>query len=235
MVRRHVATTVGAALLLAAGAVRAQHCAPLYDCYLSQSWVQKLPAEPESADRLRIRAQFAKEGGAGDKPAYQGYLVAYLDRNADRVPAAAPADLLDPKAAVVLHTQLMRRNEKEGVPGPWTYDLEFTIRGEDLVDRLIAHAGLGAEDREDRGHWHHYVDRIRFAVFVPWLADAKYSVLGGLPDDRHECNYEHARALLFQELPFRVQFSVSRSTDPRAFVWIRVRSERAGPDAPQAK
>ena len=38
--------------------------------------------------------------------------MAYLDRHADKVPAAAPGELLDPKAALVLHTQVMRRNEK---------------------------------------------------------------------------------------------------------------------------
>ncbi len=229
-----VATAASATLLLA-GAVPAQHCAPLFDAYLSLASVQKLSPEPASADVLRFRAQFAKVGGAGDKAAYQGYLVAYLDRHADEVPAAAPAELLDPKAALVLHTQVMRRNEKEGLPGPWTYDLDFTIRGEDLVEKVIAHAGLGAKDREDLGHWHNYVDRIRFAVFVPWLEDAKYSVLDGLPADRHECNYERTRALLFQEMPFRVAFSVSRSTETRASVWVRVHSDRAAPRAAKAK
>jgi len=218
-----------AALLLAARSLHAQHCAPLYESFLAEVSVKKVD------DRLRIHAQYAKEGGAGPKDAYQGYLIAYLDRDAASVPGAAPGDVIDPKVALVLHTQVMRRNEKADATGPWTYDLDFSIACAELVDKVLAYAALGAKDRSEDRLWHYYRHRIRLAVFVPFLEDAKYSVLEGLPKERHECNYDSERALVFQALPFGLQFLVSRSPDTKGRVWLRVLGDKPAPAAGTTK
>ena len=216
------------------GNLRAQHCAPLYQTYLSEVSVRVERADQPADDRLRIHVQYAKEGGR-DPAAYQGYLVAYLDRNAGKVPAPEPADVLDPTVMVVLHTQLMQRREKENTPGPQTYDLDFEIRCEELVAKMLAHGRLGADDRDDVAGWHHYKDHIRFALFVPWLEDKKYSVLPGLPEKRHECNYERTRALVFQELPTRARFQVRPEEGTRGGVRVNLRSGRAEAVKPTTK
>lgn len=212
---------LAAALLLAVTA-RAQHCAPLFETWLSETRIEHVEHQ------LKIHVQFAKHGGAGAKDAYQGYLVAYLDRDEAKVPAAT-GDVIDPAVALVLHTQVMRRNGKAGAPGPSTYDLDCTIADQDLVDKILALGKLGEQDRDASGSWDFYKHHIRLAVFVPFLDDKKYSVLDGLPEQRHECNYENDRALLFQALPCRLQFLVSRSPDTNGRVWVRVRSDKPRP------
>lgn len=216
------------------GALRAQCCAPLYQTYLSELSIRIERAEKPVDDKLRIHVQYAKEGG-GMPGAYQGYLIAYLDRNAGKVPAPAPADILDPTAMVVLHTQLMKRREKDESATPHTYDLDFEIRCEELVQKLVDHGKLGAADREDMNGWHNYKDRIRFALFVPWLDDAKYSVVPVVPKDWHECNYLRTRALVFQELPTCAVFRVSHDEKNRGKVWVMLRSNQAEPTKPAAK
>ena len=232
-------TTMRPTHLIAAGlcllsSLRAQHCAPLYQTYLSEVSMRIVRAERPADDKLRIHVQYAKEGGQ-DPAAYQGYLIAYLDRNAAKVPAPAPAEVLDPTAMVVLHTQLMKRREQANSPGPQTYDLDFEISCEQLVQKLVEHGKLGAADRDDVNGWLCYRDQIRFALFVPWLEDKEYSVLRGLPEDRHECNYLRSRALLFQELPTRAGFKVSHDEANRGHVWVMLRGGQADPPKPAAK
>lgn len=229
----HHASLIAAGLCLF-GLLRAQHCAPLYQTYLSEVSMRIVRAEQPADDKLRIHVQYAKEGGQ-DPAAYQGYLIAYLDRNAAKVPAPAPADVLDPTAMVILHTQLMQRREQKNSPGPQTYDLDFEISCAELVQKLVAHGKFGAADRDDRNGWFRYRDRIRFALFVPWLEDKKYSVLPGLPEDRHECNYLGSRALVFQELPTRAEFMVSHDERNRGNVWAKLRSGQAVAAEPAAK
>lgn len=187
------------ALLLAVG--RAQHCAPIDESYLA-----KVELRHEQGS-LHLRAEYAKSGGQ-IKDAYQAYVCAYLDRDAALVPAPAPKALLETDKVLVLDTQIIRRNERG------TYDLDFVIPEDELAKKVIAHAKLGDADRSAPGGWGSYVPRIQIAVFVPFLEDAKYSVLEGLPKDKHECNYENARALLFQTLPYRlrIHYGIVRAT-----------------------
>jgi hypothetical protein len=169
----------------------AQHCAPIYESYLSEISVKN------DKDRVRFRLEYLKSGGAS-KEAYQAYVLAYLEKDAARLPASAPKDVIDKEAALVLHTQLIRRSNDGG------YDLELTIKGDEFAKRMIEHGQLTEKDRTEHGGWGVYNDRIRLAVFVPFLEDVKYSVIEGLPQDRHECNYRGDRALLFQVLPYRL-------------------------------
>lgn len=70
---------------------------------------------------------------------------------------------------------------------------------------------------------------------MPWLEDVKYSVLPGLPENRHECDYHNTRALVFQELPTRAAFQVSHDETNRRPVWVMLRSNQAEPAKPATK
>ncbi len=191
LMRNPLMTPLAALLPTLCPAVQAQHCQPIYESYLSLISVQ------QAKGRIKFRLQYTVQGGPGQS-AYQAYWLAYLEKDAARVPAPAPKDVIDTEAALALHTELIRRN-KEGV-----FDLEFEIAGGDLAKKMIAHRKLTEKDRTVNGGWGMYKDRIRIAVFIPLLDDKKYSVIEGLPKDRHYCNYDDDRALLFQTLPYRL-------------------------------
>lgn len=203
-------------LLLAISATaEAQHCAPIYESYLSEISVKK------SEETIRFRFEYMLQGGRGQN-AYQAYVLAYLERDAARVPAPAPDDLIDPAAAVVLHTQRIQRNERG------SFDLEFHIDGDELARKMIAHGRLTEKDRTEHGGWGVYQERVRIAVFVPFLEDRTYSVMDGLPEDRHECNYGGDRALLFQTLPYRmsIHFGIVRAASvPEGVFRIEINGE----------
>lgn len=172
----------------------AQHCAPITESYLS------LISVKPSKDGIKIHCEYSKRGGR-QKQKYQAYLLAYLDSYAARVPGNAPKELVDPESVVTLHTQLIEKNQ-EGA-----YGLDFEIKGDDLARMMIKQGRLSEKDRNSNVGYGRYSDRIRLAVFVPFLDDSKYSVIKGLPADKHECNYGRERALLFQQLPY--SFSIA--------------------------
>ncbi|MDF1798671.1 MAG: hypothetical protein P1V81_05810 [Planctomycetota bacterium] len=172
----------------------AQHCAPVVESYLSEVSLKRVDGQ------LELRAEYTLDGGRG-QDAFQAYVLAYLERDAARVPAPALADSIGPEAALVLHTQVIERSD-DGA-----FDLAFEIDEGELAKLMIAHGKLGEDDRVETGGWGAYRDRVRLAVFVPWLDDEQHSVLEGLPEDRHCCNYSHAPELLFQSLPYRLRIS----------------------------
>ena len=167
----------------------AQHCPPIVESYLSEISVK----QKEGA--IAIRMEYAKNGGQLKKK-YQAYVVAYLERDREDVPAAAPKPVLDPKVALTLHSQLIERDSKG------RYGMKLELDHNEFAKRIIEHGKLAEDDRTNYGGWGQYNDRIRIAVFIPFLEDKAYSDLEGLPEDKHECNYSGERALLFQELPY---------------------------------
>lgn len=169
----------------------AQHCPPIVESFLSQISVRH-----DSQDQaLDLKLEYSKTGGQ-PKPAYQIYLLAYFEKNEHRVPAPPPADLIDKQAMRVVHTGAIKRN-KNG-----RYELELRLDMNELAKKIIELGGLTEKDRENPGGWGYLKDNFRLAVFIPFLEDRTYSVLDGLPEDKHECNYTRERALLFQPLPY---------------------------------
>ena len=168
----------------------AQHCAPIVESYLSQISV-KPDAKRKAID---LKVEYSKTGGRSH-PKYQAYLLAYLTKNENAALSPPPADLINKKVVCVLHTQLIERNKDGG------YDFAAQLNRNDLAKKIIE-LGLTEKDRFGDAAWGGYKDAFRIAVFVPFLEDKTYSLLKGLPEDRHECNYMRDRALLFQRLPY---------------------------------
>ncbi len=183
-----------------ASAAAAQHCPPIYETYLSEVSLKHV-----EGGSLRFQIEYTKHGGQY-KDAYQGYLLAYLDRDADMVPPKPPEDTSDEsyddmidERVVILKTALMKRSEDDR-----RFDFEFEIDCDELAEKMIEHGKLTEEDRLSNGGWGMYNFQIRIAFFVPFLENEKYSNVDGLPEKKHECNYLNRRALIFQELPYEL-------------------------------
>jgi len=186
------------AFLLANPCAQAQHCPPIVESYLSEISVKHV------GESMTVRVEYAKNGGQ-PKAKYQAYLLAFLEKNRAEVLAAPPKPIINQDVVVVLHTQLIERNS-EG-----RYEMAVNLNRDELARKMIKQGRLAEKDRTNDGGWGQYNDRIRIAVFIPFLEDQKYSNLKGLPEDKHECNYFHERSLLFQELPysFSIHFGVA--------------------------
>ena len=178
-------------LILPVAAARAQHCPPIVESYLSQVSLQH-----DATDQaLDLKLEYSKNGGQ-PKLKYQVYLLAYLEKNAHRVPAPLPEDLIDKQVVRVVHTQAIERNDGG------TYELEWHPNTNELAKALIEIGRFTEKDQESPGGWGSFKDKFRLAVFIPFLEDRTYAILDGLPEDKHECNYTAERALLFQPLPY---------------------------------
>ena len=127
-------------VVLIGGVGRAQHCAPIVESYLGEISVKHVGHD------ISVRVAYAKNGGRPHE-AYQAYLVAYLDRDADKAPASPPHPLIDDAVVLVLHTGVVRRD------ATGRYPLEYTISYDEMAKKVIAHAKLTDEDREAPGGW----------------------------------------------------------------------------------
>jgi len=136
--------------------------------------------------------------------AYYAHRLSYLVKNEHRVPAPLPAGFIDKQVVRVLHTEVVEQN-KDG-----SYDFDLQLNMTELAQKIIGLGHFTEKDRKVYGGWGSFKDRFRLAVFVPFLEDSTYSVLDGLPEDKHECNYNDDRALLFQPLPY--SFSIHFGT-----------------------
>jgi hypothetical protein len=189
-----------------------QHCAPILESYLESISLTTHDAA------LHWKLAYRKSGGR-NKQSYQGYLLGYLDRDADTIPATEDDMFIDPDKVVVLHTALMERGE-DGA-----FRLEHKIDFDAFAEKIVSHFHLTEADRFRIGGWDEYRNEVRIALFIPFLEDTKYSTLGGLPKDKHECNYSEARALLFQPLPYSLQIRfgvtpLNKQRGGRYWIWI---------------
>lgn len=194
--------------------VAAQHCAPILDSYLSSVSLDRI-----AEDQLKLSIRYCKNGGKAMN-AYQIYLVAYRASDLAKFPPALEESkprelgepLIDPACTVILDTKLIRRDEK----GDYTY--EYSVDSEALAQKLVDSLFKEEGVTQDLKRWQPIGDSIRLAVFVPFLADRKYSNDAAFPQDddaRHECNYGNWRALLIQELPFELSLVSNRDMETR--------------------
>ncbi|MFN6111277.1 MAG: hypothetical protein ACK493_12980 [Planctomycetota bacterium] len=176
------------ASLLMAGPLSAQHCAPITESYLSAIQFAR------QKDGLTLSLEYTKTGGRR-QPAYQAYLLAYPESLTAKIGELTPQQALERNLMTVLETHLLPKNETG------RYAAQWELKTEAVVEKLKT-AGMISEERvNDIGGWKHYKERIRFAIFIPFLEDERYSNLKDLPADRHECNYANEAALLFETLP----------------------------------
>ena len=154
----------------------AQHCPGILESYLSGISVKR---EDES---IKIAAEYRKSGGR-DKARYQAYLVAYFEKDAGKFVTREPKERVDLERVAVLHTQLIEKNRDGG------YDLAFTMSERELANTMLRHGEANSKEKMPKWPVGTYKDNFRMAIFIPFLEDSKYSVLKGLPEDRHECNY----------------------------------------------
>jgi hypothetical protein len=168
----------------------AQHCAPITESYLSRTTIEHVP------DGITFEATYSKTGGQR-KEAYQAYLLAYADSKSKTLLEMSPRQAIESKLVSVLDTQLVMRNASGNYPMKW--ELE-THR---LVEELLESNQI-SETRKFNERAGVYVEPIRLAIFIPFLEDIQYSVIEGLPKERHECNYNRQPALLFETIPTRL-------------------------------
>lgn len=178
--------------LCPAQAVLAQHCPPIVESYLSECSVKR------SESGLTFAFSYQKSGGQ-PKQAYQIYVVAFADSITERVAKVPPQQAIREGLITVVGTQLMKR-DRDG-----QYPVKYELDTEPFVQRMLKAQQLSNTRTSNVGGWQRYNDRLRLAVFIPFLDDEKYSNLDGLPRDKHECNYRGDSALLFEMIPQRLE------------------------------
>ncbi len=166
----------------------AQHCTPITESYLSGIQLTR------QTDGLTLTLDYSKTGGQQHR-AYQAYLLAFSENNSSKIALLTPQQAIEQKLATVVETRLLALNEAG------QYESRWELKTEQLVEQLLSTGTLSPERVNDVGGWKSFQDRIRLAVFIPFLEDDRYSILDELPDDRHECNYAGEAALLFETLP----------------------------------
>lgn len=175
----------------------AQHCPPIVESYLESISVK------HAKDGISFNIDYRKSGGQA-KEAYQAYIIAYSHFDFERLAGMSPQEAIETKVASVVHTQLSSRKENG------CYGIQCTLKTNDLVADLLKDSRLDHEEIDDIGGWKSFKGRIRFAVFIPFLEDEKFSVIEGLPEKKHECNYLREDGLIYETLPqtFSVHFGI---------------------------
>ncbi|MEM7783266.1 MAG: hypothetical protein AAF939_04325 [Planctomycetota bacterium] len=184
-----------------------QHCAPIGSSYLS-----KISFKSLRQGEISLEAEYLKTGGRR-KESYQIYLLAYLEKDAASLPtppkenqrARYGDELFSEEISFVLDTSIVKR-DFDGF-----YQYNFTKNSTELATLFETKLMAKIEKKIDGG-WGRYEEQIRLAIFIPFLEDTRYANLKGLPEDRHECNYSNDRALLWQELPYRISVHFYEST-----------------------
>lgn len=178
--------------LFALPQLRAQHCPPIVESYLSQTQVKR------SDDGLQLSLRYCKTGGQS-MAAYQAYVVAYSDKNSDKVFELTPQEAISKKLVTIVHTQLAQRN------ADGEYEIEYKLNTQQFTQLLLKEKQVSVDAILDAGGWKSFDSPIRLAVFIPFLEDQEYSRIEGLPEKKHECNYADESALYFDSLPQQLQ------------------------------
>jgi len=96
--------------------------------------------------------------------------------------------------------------------------MKWQLDTQRLVSKL-PDSGQISETRNFNERAGTYTDPIRLAIFIPFLEDMQYSVIEGLPKEKHECNYTSQPALLFETIPTRlgIRFFVEPPVERKQF------------------
>jgi hypothetical protein len=86
--------------------------------------------------------------------------LAYLEKNRAEVTAAPPKPVINQDVIVILHTQLIERNQKG------RYDMEVILNRDELAKKMIKHGQLAEKDRTSYGGWGQYNDPSRVTDIV---------------------------------------------------------------------
>lgn len=176
-----------------------QHCPPIGSSYLSE-----ISLKSHKQGELTLRVEHIKTGGRL-KESYQFYLLAYLAKDSKTLPTPPEEgqksrygdEMFTEATSVVLDTSVVKRT----ADGYYKYSV--TKNSAELAEELKSKL-LEKSKKTVDGGWGRFEDRIRLAIFVPFLEDERYANLEGLPENRHECNYSGDRALVWQELPYNL-------------------------------
>jgi hypothetical protein len=183
----------------------AQHCAPITESYLSRTTIEHVP------DGIALEATYSKTGGQR-KEAYQAYLLAYAESKSKDLSELSPGQAIASNLVSVLDTQLVTRNAAGSYPTKWHLDTQR------LVAKLLESDQI-SETRKFNERAGIFIEPFRLAIFIPFLEDKQYSVIEGLPKDKHECNYTRQPALLFESIPTRlsIRFLVELPIERKQF------------------
>ena len=167
---------------------------------------------------LSIKVGYSKTGGRA-KESYQAYVLAFSEKNFTKIEKLTPQQAIENGLATIVHTQIAAFTAAPDAPPAiqqvdesGEYRLAYELNTEQFVEKMIAAKQI--EKTSDIGGWQRFDDKLRLAIFIPFLDDKKYSVLDGLPNDKHECNYSGESALLFQKLTpkLTISFGVVRAS-----------------------
>lgn len=176
--------------------LNAQHCEPIYESFLSSFSVRRSP-DTLHEDTLDFNIEYTKTGG-NPKESYQVYLLAYKYSDTEKIQNLTPQQVIEEKLATVVHTQLIQTKQSGNSR---TYGIQWKLKQQEFVKKMLDDSLLDKNQIKGSGGWKRFEDEIRIAVFIPFLEDDKYSVIRGLPDYKHECNYGGEAALIFDSLP----------------------------------
>lgn len=216
MLRSYFAAVFLIASIANVQALMGQHCPPIVESYLESVSVKHID------EGISLAIDYKKSGGQ-PKEAYQAYVVAYSHFDTNKLAEMSPQESIETKVASVVHTQLAKRQENG------CYGIQCTLKTSDLVTTLLKDSQIDIEKIDNVGGWKSFKGRIRLAVFIPFLEDERFSVIEGLPEDKHECNYVGEDGLIFETLPqtFTFHFGIVQAVRlPEGEYYVQINGNR---------
>ncbi len=217
MLKSYLSAALMAVVMWQASEAVAQHCAPIVESYLQSVLVK------HTDDGIAFDIEYKKTGGQ-NKASYQAYLLVYSDADAGRIELMSPQEAIESKLVSVVHTQLAKRQDNG------CYRIECALKTQAFVGDMLKDSRLDREQVDNLGGWKAFQGKLRFAVFVPFLDDSKYSVIEGLPENKHECNYRNESGLIFETLSqtLSVHFGIVQAVRvPEDQYYIQINGQRA--------
>lgn len=179
--------------------VFSQHCSGIIESYLESIAIKRNDGD------ISFHIEYRKSGNP-IKESYQAYILAYSDSDAEKIAAMTPQEAIEKQLVTILNTHRADQQLNGSYKIQWKTDTQA------LVASLLKDSRLKYDQSFNNGGYKMFQDRIRVAIFIPFLEDEKYSVIEGLPENKHECNYLDHSALFYDTLPqiFTVHFGADQ-------------------------